>query len=90
MDVQKINTINEKDLYLAVVSYNADAYIIENDEQATKVLNDIRSSLMKKEVTDIEEYLDSAKKLDFCAPIWPSHIFRFDKCIVAFAEDYGD
>lgn len=80
-------------LMFAVFCTNADAAIIENDEQAEELYNLIKGGTNYQEVTDPEEFAHAAACLDFSEQVPPRRIYSFFNectCYVVYSEDYGD
>lgn len=71
------------DLIGALVTYNADPYLIENDEQAEEVYNDI----MSNGLTPIALDKDELEKLDLTEDNVTA-LYSFVCGIICFANDW--
>lgn len=68
----------------ALVTYNADPYLIETDEQAEEVYNDIKSNGL----TPITLSGDELAKLDLTEGNNVTALYSFGSGIICFASDW--
>lgn len=56
---------SKSDLYGALVTYNADPYTAEDEQEVEELYNDLQdSTIMLLDESDGEDYVDACEKLD--------------------------
>lgn len=91
--VSSIQNGEHEILMNAIATYNADAFLVEDEEAASELARDILSGSIKVLTSDSEDWDDACARLDFGSYNQPEKIYSIDSdnglLLVCLSVDYN-
>lgn len=91
--VNSIKNGEHEILMNAIATYNADAFLVEDEEAARELARDILSGSIKVLTSDSEGWDDACARLDFGSENQPGKIYSIDSdngfLLVCLSVDYN-
>lgn len=94
--IELVNSIQngEQDILMnAIVTYNADAFLVEDEETAIEVAGDILSGSIEVFTSESEDWEDAYARLDFSSDNQPEKIYSINSdngnLLVCLSADYN-
>lgn len=94
--IELVNSIQngKQDILMnAIVAYNADAFLVEDEETASEVAGNILSGTIEILTPDCADWEDAYARLDFSSDNQPEKIYSInsDNCVllVCLSADYN-
>lgn len=94
--IELVNSIQngEQEILMdAIATYNADAFLVEDEEVASELARDILSGSIKVLTSDSEDWDDACARLDFESDNQPGKIYYIDSdnghLLVCLSVDYN-
>ena len=94
--IELVNSIQDgkQDILMnAIVAYNADAFLVEDEETASEVAGNILSGTIEILTSDCADWEDAYARLDFSSDNQPEKIYSInsDNCVllVCLSVDYN-